>query len=44
MYEVEFQKDQLKSFHLITSKDETLCRKKKRQIQPGECRLKISSL
>ena len=29
MYEVEFQEDQLKSFHLITSKDETLCRKKK---------------
>ena len=43
MYEVEFQEDQLKSFHLITSKDETLCRKK-RQIQPRESRLKISSL
>ena len=35
MYEVEFQEDQLKSFHLITSKDETLCRKKRDKFNQG---------
>ena len=35
MYEVEFQEDQLKSFHLITSKDETLCRKKETNSTQG---------